>query len=245
MIKAVLFDLDDTLLGNHMDKFLPSYFALLSQYASRYLEPKRFLQEMLASTEEMMQNTNTAVSNREAFWATFQRRTGLDPVELEPFFDTFYRDQFPKLQAVTRRHPIASQLVQACFDARLKVVIATNPLFPSSAIEQRLSWAGIPIEQYDYDLVTTYANMHAAKPNQAYYQEILARIDCDPQNALMVGDNWENDIVPTAVMGCFTYWITPNNQAPPNEQVATAYGSLEQLFNLVTSGWLNQLDNTA
>ena len=27
MLKAVLFDLDDTLLGNDMDRFLPGYFA--------------------------------------------------------------------------------------------------------------------------------------------------------------------------------------------------------------------------
>jgi len=37
MIQTILFDLDETLLGNHMDTFLPSYFALLGKHAARYI----------------------------------------------------------------------------------------------------------------------------------------------------------------------------------------------------------------
>ncbi|MEJ2750326.1 MAG: hypothetical protein P8183_20825 [Anaerolineae bacterium] len=99
MIKAVLFDLDDTLLGNDMEKFLPNYFALLGKHAERYLEKERFLQELMAGTQAMIANTDTAVSNRNVFWQTFQQRTGLDPAELEPFFEQFYRSIFPQLVA--------------------------------------------------------------------------------------------------------------------------------------------------
>ena len=96
--------------------------------------------------------------------------------------------------------------MRAAFARGLAVIIATNPLFPTTAIEQRLAWAGVPVDEYPYALVTTYENMHAAKPQPAYYREILAAIDCPPDRALMVGDDWKNDIAPAAAVGLHTFW---------------------------------------
>ncbi|MCB9418797.1 MAG: HAD family hydrolase [Ardenticatenaceae bacterium] len=241
MIKAVLFDLDDTLLGNDMDKFLPNYFTLLGKHAERYLEKNRFLQELMAGTQAMIASTDTAVSNRDAFWYTFQQRTGLDPDEMEPFFEQFYRNVFPQLVATTEKRPLAAPLVQTCLDKGLKVVVATNPLFPAIAVEERLDWAGVPVTEFDYDLVTTYENMHTTKPHPAYYHEILQMIDCAPETAVMIGDDWKNDIIPAASIGLHTYWITADGQQPPDETPVNGRGSLADLWQQVQKGWLEQL----
>ncbi len=241
MIEAILFDLDDTLLGNDMDKFLPAYFGLLGQHAAPYLDRERFLQELLFGTQAMIASEDTAVSNRDVFWNTFQERTGLDPAELEPFFDRFYREIFPQLRSTTEKRPSALPLIQFCFAAGLTIVIATNPLFPARAIEERLAWAGVPVSMFNYDLVTTYENMHATKPSLAYYKEILADIDCLPQNALMVGDDWKNDIAPAAAVGMQTYWISPNGEEPPDDALIAGYGSLADLLHRLRAGWLETL----
>lgn len=242
MLQAILLDLDDTLLGNNMDTFIPHYFDLLGQKAQQFLEKERFFREMLLSTRMMMANTDTAVANHEAFWQTFVERTGLNRAELEPFFEQFYRHEFSQLQSVTQLRPVAAELVQACFDKGLKVVVATNPVFPSSAVEARLEWAGVPVTQFPYDMVTTYENMNATKPHRQYYHQILNEIGCAPEAALMVGDDWKNDIVPAADMGMFTYWIRPHSQAlPADETLVTAYGSLDELYALISSGWLEHL----
>lgn len=240
-IRAVLFDLDDTLLGNSMQAFMSRYFALLGEHAQRYLAPDQFLRELLAATRAMMENTDTAVTNRQLFWSVFQQRTGLDPAELEPYFDQFYREKFNLMQPETQLRPVAAELVQTCFERGLKVVIATNPMFPTIAIEQRLAWAGVPIEQFPFDLVTTYDNMHATKPHPVYYEEILSHIGCAPAEALMVGDDWKNDIQPTAVLGLFTYWINYPGNPPPDPSCLTAQGTLEDLYDAIQSGWLEQL----
>ena len=241
MIKAVLFDLDDTLLGNDMDKFLPNYFALLGRHAERYLAKERFLEELMTGTQAMIANTDTAVSNRDVFWQTFQQRTGLNPDEMEPFFEQFYRNAFPQLVTTTEKRPFAAPLVQACLDKGLKVVIATNPLFPAIAVEERLAWAGLPVTAFDYDLVTTYENMHAAKPHPAYYREILEMIDCAPETSIMIGDDWKNDIVPADNVGLHTYWITTDSQQQPGDVVLNGSGSLADLWQRVQNGWLEQL----
>jgi FMN phosphatase YigB (HAD superfamily) len=237
MLQAVLFDLDDTLLGNNMDAFIPRYFALLGKYVERYMARERFLQALMVSTQAMATNLDTAVSNREAFWAAFEQRTGLDPAEMEPFFEIFYAEQFPLLADVASRRPGASELVQLCFARGLKVVIATNPMFPRRAVEERLAWAGLPVTDYPYHLVTTYENMHATKPHLAYYREILDYIQVEPSAALMVGDDWENDIAPAAAVGCATYWLPTDNAVPPDAALLTGSGTLAQLYDRLAANW--------
>ncbi|HUM70342.1 MAG TPA: HAD family hydrolase, partial [Chloroflexota bacterium] len=215
MIKAVLFDLDDTLLGNDVDTFVPRYFKLLGAYVAELLPVEEFIQALLACTEITIQNGDTTRTNFEVFWEAFTARTGLATAVAEPFFARFYEEVFPQLQAVTVVRPLARPLVQHCFDVGLKVVIATNPLFPRAAIEQRLAWAGVPVTEFDYALVTTMENMHATKPHSIYYTEILQCIGCDPDKALMVGDSWQNDIAPAAALGMHTFWMSPTAEPPP------------------------------
>jgi FMN phosphatase YigB (HAD superfamily) len=81
--------------------------------------------------------------------------------------------------------------------------------------------------------------MHATKPNTDYYREILQRIEVEPSHALMVGDDWENDIVPAASVGCFTDWLPESDAAvPPDFEGLTKSGSLDELYALLSSGWL-------
>jgi FMN phosphatase YigB (HAD superfamily) len=229
MLKAILFDLDDTLLGNDMDTFLAHYFKLLGHYARPLLEEKAFIHYLLNATRTAIADVDPARSNQEVFWECFERLSGRPRSELEPFFGRFYEEVFPQLRSSTQQRPIAVDLVRSSMARGLAVVIATNPLFPASAIEQRLAWAGIPVTEFPYALVTSYENMHATKPQVAYYREILA--------ALMVGNDWDNDVVPAAEAGLFTYWVCAAEAAPPDSNLVTGYGSLAVLYSLLNAGW--------
>lgn len=238
MIQAVLFDLDDTLLGNQVDTFVPHYFGLLGEFAAELLPREQFLQALLTCTQMTIQNTDRALTNYAVFWQAFTAHTGLDARQTEQFFDRFYQELFPQLQDVVQRRPSARPLIQTCFDQGLTVIIATNPLFPRTAIEHRLAWAGVPVHEFPYALVTTMENMHATKPHPAYYTEILERIACAPENALMVGDSWKNDMVPAASLGIHTYWVPPDDQPAPDPTLLAAQGTLEQLHVHIQAGWL-------
>ena len=232
-VETVFFDLDDTLLGNDMERFLPRYFSLLGEYARPiFADSRQLLQELLHGTQAMIADTDPAKTNRQKFWRTFTQRTGLDQEEAEPFFDRFYEEEFPRLKAVTERRPAAQELVRACLDRGLQVAIATNPLFPLRAIEHRLAWAGLPASEFDFALVTSYENMHAAKPHEAYYREILTRVGANPASTLMVGDDWENDMAPAAAVGLRVYWVAPEEAEPPSQLAGDGLligtGSLEK-----------------
>lgn len=242
MIRAILFDLDDTLLGNEIDRFMPEYFALLGQYAQPVLPDQRaFLGNLVQSTQETIRNTDPSLTNADVFWDTFQSLTGQTRVELEPFFAGFYEQEFPRLRATCQPRPESVALVTAALERGLKVVVATNPLFPRTAIEQRLEWAGVPVDRFDYALVTTYENMHATKPQLAYYREILDGIGVEPGEALMVGDDWKNDIAPAAALGIHTYWLAAEDAAAPDPILVDRRGSLADLEALLAGDWLEEL----
>jgi HAD superfamily hydrolase (TIGR01549 family) len=208
-LNAILFDLDNTILTNDMEIFVPAYLKLISGYAAELYDPKRFVEEMLAATEVMATNTDPAVSNETAFWNEFSRLTGWNRDKMIPFFSRFYENEFDILRQLTRPRPEARPLVEWAFDNGYQVVIATNPMFPRIATEKRLTWAGLGVEEFDYALVTTYENMHATKPHCEYYLEILAHVGCAPAQALMVGDDLTLDIEPAGTVGMRTYWVDP------------------------------------
>ncbi len=238
MIEAILFDLDDTLLSNSIDRFLPRYFALLGEYAAPKLgDRKRFLRVLMDGTQAMIMDTDGATTNRAVFWKRFEEMTGKTVEEMEPFFDQFYETVFPQLCDACAKRPIAAEMVQACFDRDLKVVIATNPVFPRRAVEERLAWAGLPVDSFPFTLVTSYENMHATKPNVAYYREILQQVEVQPNRAVMIGDDWENDIAPAKSIGLRTYWITSDSESAhvPDPGLVDGYGSLNECHEWLTS----------
>lgn len=241
MIRALLFDLDDTLLDSRMEHFMRAYFADIAAHAAPMLDEKRFVAVLLAATREMMADVDPETTNRDVFWRAFTRQTGLDAAAAEAHFTTYYDNGFAALERVTRVKPAARPLLTWALAQPFQVAIATNPVFPRRAITHRLAWAGVPVESFDFDLVTSYENMHATKPHPAYYREILARLDVRPDEALMIGDSWVNDIVPAAEVGLFTHWIAPESARPPDASVVTAVAPLETLADRLQSGWLATL----
>ena len=224
-VRAILFDLDDTLLENNMERFLKGYFGLLTPHVAHLVPPDQFMPALLAATRAMVEHADPTVTNQQAFMADFLPRVGRTAEEMMPVFDDFYATQFGKLRAQTRTLPEARAVVQAAFDAGYDVVIATNPLFPETAIRQRMEWAGIA--DLPFKLVTSYEVMHSSKPHARYYVEIVERLGRQPGECVMVGDDWNNDIAPAQRAGLRVYWIN-TNAAPPPGFDPRAHGALAE-----------------
>ena len=234
MPRAVLFDLDDTLLGNAMSTFIPAYFEAITRWASDRVEPRRLVAALMAGTTAMDSNDGAGPTNEDAFAAVFYPMVGIDREELEPVFQRFYEEAFPALRALTRPLPEAPRLVGAALEEGLQVAVATNPLFPLTAIEQRLEWGGVGPGAFRYEVVTSYETCHATKPRAVYYREILERLGRRPEECLMVGDSWQLDIAPSTALGMAAFWVAPPWAAPSRSAASLAgRGSLADLWRLV------------
>jgi FMN phosphatase YigB (HAD superfamily) len=205
-IRAVLFDLDDTLLENNMERFLKAYFDLLTAFMARMVPPKKFMSALLHATSEMLNNTDPEITNQQTFINTFFPGVGRTPEEMMPVFDDFYAGQYGQLRSLTKPDPSARIAIQSALSAGCDVVLATNPVYPETAIRQRMDWAGV--SDFPFRLVTSYEVMHATKPAECYYREILDDIRRSPDECIMVGDDWGNDIAPAMTAGLRVFWIT-------------------------------------
>jgi len=238
MLRAVLFDLDDTLLANSMDAFLPAYFQALTRYLEPLIAPERLTAGLMQATNVMDQHQDRALTNEEAFAAVFYPQLDHDRATVESAFERFYSEEFPKLRRLSRRQPEARLLVESALAEGLQVAVATNPMFPRVAVEERLAWAGVPVEQVDYALVTTYENMHATKSHRDYYREIAQALRRRPSECLMVGDSWRMDIVPASTVGFHVYWVTKLRQLAPPGVRLVGRGTLADLWGRVQGkGW--------
>ena len=208
MITTLLLDLDNTLLGNDMEEFIPTYLKRLGAYMADMVPPDRFITELLRGTRAMMENLDPTISMEQAFADAFYPALGLPESVVKSQIGDFYTTVFPTLQALTTHRPEAEQLVQSAAEAGLEVVIATKPLFPLTAIEQRLAWAGIAVEHYDYALITSYEHLHFSKPHPEFYAEILGRLGKSPHEAVMIGNDPEDDLVPAQTMGMSVFHIS-------------------------------------
>ena len=230
-IKAILFDLDGTLLDSNMNVFLPHYFKLLTARVSHILPPDEFMAHLIQASNAMVANDGRA-TNEEVFAAAFYPLIGHPREKVESVFLDFYTKDFPALRQYTHRRPEARQVVQQAFDLGYDVVIATNPLFPLTAVQQRLEWAGVA--DFSYRLVTSYENSRASKPNLVYYEQILESIGHRAVACLMVGD--ENMDMVAAHLGCLTFLVPgPRTELDPTTPKPAYRGTLVDLGALLPS----------
>lgn len=231
MIKALLLDLDGTLLPLDTDGFLRHYLKSIAAHVAHLTDPKEFVDSLMASTEVMVKNTDKTRTNKEVFWDDFLKRVNVPEEQLMPVLDDFYANQFPKLVKYTSPTPLSKQIVETAAEKGLRVVVATNPVFPTEAIQERLRWIGV--EDYPFDLVTTYEIMHFCKPQIGYYQEILEMTGLDPKECLMAGNDPLEDLV-ASKLGMKTFLVEDYVITRKNVDFVPDYqGSLRDLLEFV------------
>lgn len=196
-IKAVLFDLDGTLLPMDQDIFIKAYFGgLASKLAPLGYDPRALIDAIWQGTMAMIANDGK-ISNETVFWNVFCRLFDLPARKDEAVFEDFYKNEFQQVRKVCGYDARAAKIVHRLRDAGVTVALATNPIFPAIATESRMRWAGLSPD--DFALYTTYENIGFCKPNLAYYTEIARRLGVTPEECLMVGNDVDDDMAASAL----------------------------------------------
>ncbi len=228
-LKAILFDLDGTLIDVDLSQFIPGYLKLLANSVAHLIPPKKMVPAILKASE-FVNNNDGKIPNEEAFSNAFFPVEGYERDEIQPLFTKFYEEDFKKLKKFTKKKPEARKVIQTAFNKDYKVVIATTPVLPLTAIEQRLDWAGIG--DFPYDLITSIENSCATKPNLLYYQLIFKHLNLSAKECMMVGDE-DKDMV-CANLGSQPFLVNSSNTNLSSETHEPTYrGKLEKLMELL------------
>ncbi len=238
----LLFDLDDTLLGNEMNTFVPAYLQALAKRMSDVADGGILVRTLLSATRQMVENRDPGLTLEEKFDAAFYPNLGVTRQEVQGTIDAFYAEEFPKLKVLTQYKPEAVEVVQHLLRRGDQAAIATNPLFPRTAILQRLGWAGLPADQVPFTLIPSYETFHFAKPNPAYFAEFMAQLGWPKVPVVMVGNDIDSDIGAARKLGLAVFWATRDGGATWNGSgEIPPHGELSDLISWLESSTTKEL----
>ncbi len=204
--RAILFDMDGTLVPMDNDVFVKGYFKELAKKLSPLgIAPDALIAAVWAGTKAMVKNDGTK-QNIEVFWNTFGQVTGKDVSEYRAQSDAFYVNEFMAAKAYTGENPLACEAVRLAKTAADNVVCASNPLFPLTGQSTRMGWVGLSPD--DFDLVTSYESEGFCKPNPKYFLSICERLGVSPEESLLIGNDEEEDMHAASSVGMDCYLVT-------------------------------------
>lgn len=206
MTKAVLFDLDGTLLPMDQDEFTKYYFGLLAKRicAEKGYDPQKFVNSIWTGLKAMVKNDGSK-TNEEAWWQAYCEIFGPRAREDEPLFRRFYENEFNQAARACGKREEAARITAMVKEKGLRLILATNPVFPAVATENRIRWAGM--QPQDFELYTTYENFTFSKPNPEYYLQIMEKTGLSPSECVMVGNDVDEDMI-AAQLGMKVFLLT-------------------------------------
>lgn len=227
-MKAILFDLDGTLLPLDEKLFVDIYFTELSKVFSEYnIESNKLVEAIWNATHEIIKNDGKR-TNEEAFWEKFKSIINIDLSNVKEVLEKFYANEFfTKLKKCSTENNLAKVAVNLAKKNGRKVVLATNPVFPIDALV-RLKWTGLDIDDFDY--VTHYSNSSFSKPNPKYYLDLCKKLDVEPKECLMIGNDERQDIFAASSAGMNCYLVTDYLYTYPECKVNCEKGSFKDLI---------------
>lgn len=143
-------------------------------------------QEKAPSKDEFLRRMNFyAQENKDAYKCTL-KEFGLNKMQWHSEYDKLYKGTHEVLETLHRKY---------------KLGIIANQILGT---ERRLVDFGI---RHFFDVVAVSAEENVAKPDPRLFHLALERANCSPNNAYMVGDRLDNDIIPAMALGMKTIWV--------------------------------------
>lgn len=174
------------------DSFTRAYFKGLCAKAAPFgYEPKGLVDAVWKGIVAMIRNDGKQ-KNSDVFWKVMRNVYGDKIIADKRIFDEFYETGFDGLKSEVGYTEEAHLLVERLKSKGVRLVLASNPVFPVLAQTKRVGWAGI--DHNVFARVTSYENSSYCKPNPKYYTEIVESLGVEPKDCLMIGNDAKDDL---------------------------------------------------
>ncbi|GEN28585.1 hydrolase [Halovibrio variabilis] len=219
-LKAITFDLDDTLWDNH---------GVMARTEEGHY---RWLLEALAAWHDTRQEPILKLTHDDGGYDYLQRRQQLAKQVPERRGDfTWLRLRALEAQLETQGLPRSAALMWAAAAMnefhRLRVQVTPHPEAAGllTALAERYQLAAItngnihlqrqPLAAY-FPVAIAAGELLAPKPDPTPFLTALSRLNVAPECAMHVGDSWQEDVLPAQQLGMHAVWISAmEDQALP------------------------------
>lgn len=203
-IRAVLFDLDGTLLQVEMGEFIPRYVDGLATRFADLISPRKFRKLFLGGIRELILGQPNGATNEERLLAALEKGLPISVLEFRQRLEQFREQGTDALADLVSAIPAAGAAVEHCRSQGHKLVLATNPVFPRFMIDARQRWSGLGGTHFDH--VTSYENSRYCKPSLDYFTEVAEQIGVPVNQCLMIGNDSSHDLAAMGA-GMATYLV--------------------------------------
>ena len=219
--KVIFFDLDGTLLPVETGVFLRGYNKKLAEFVADKCDDCESFAIALDDAFKAMLEPEHRCLNAEIFWQVFKNHAGDCADAWCELVDRFYKEAFNSIGDDYKSNPNASKVVRILKDKGYPLMLTTQPLFPISAVHNRLDWCHVAPENFDY--ITTYDNSRLSKPHALYFQDCLDKAGVESHEVLMVGNHTVEDLGCLEI-GINAYIITDYMCNPANLDLESCAG---------------------
>jgi putative hydrolase of the HAD superfamily len=113
---------------------------------------------------------------------------------------------------VSARRPVpGAQALLAALQPHARLAIVSNNLLAEQ--QEKLRECGL--DAY-VDALIVSEEAGASKPDPGIFRIALERVEASPAEALMIGDSWANDIEGARALGLPAIWFNPGGLPPPD-----------------------------
>jgi len=205
MIKAILFDLDDTLFDHQhcartaLEDVRSSHECFAPMTADALARAHAGILEELHQ-QVMVGRLDLDVARTERFRRLFAT-AGVDaPDSLASSAAATYRHRYLAERRASRG---AAALLKKVRE-RARVGIVSNNLLE----EQQDKLRCCDLDQY-VDVLVVSEETGMSKPDPRIFQIALERLGCRPEEAVMIGDSWAADVIGAIAAGIRPIWFNP------------------------------------
>ena len=216
LVTTILFDLDDTLF-DHMGTARAALAATAAGRASLHGVP---VEDLYARYSELLEELHPQVmTGRISYLEARQQRFArllapYEPGASAPDATQLAEQHYGHYQQL--RRPVAGALaVLQALKPAYKIGIVTN----NRLAEQQEKLRHLGMSEL-VDALITSEEVGVLKPDPRIYQVALARLGALPDQTVMVGDNWQADVVGALAVGIRPVWLNRTGAARPLPHVA-------------------------
>ena len=222
-IKAVLFDLDDTLF-DHRHSCREGLRAVWKRYTcfqemtlDELEEEHSILLEKIHFSQVLVGKLSIEEARAERFKFAFLNRG----VEVDFNTANNAADIYRRAYVNNWRRSKGSEELLKALHNNFKIGIITNNLIT----EQKTKLEFLELEKY-VDMMLTSEEAGVTKPDPVIFKMALEKMGLLPRDAVMIGDSWEHDIVGAHSAGIKCIWLNLTKKPCPDTSMATEIRTL-------------------